>query len=132
MGPLFASRNATRNGGVPGEKRLDSGIMAKGRRFDPERPYQLEVEFQNDVLKVATLLQWKHYHTHNSQRSVAGFPDLVLVRGDKILFRELKTDSPKSQCTPAQKEWLELLERAGCDVGVWRPRDMDEIVRTLN
>ena len=47
------------------------------------------------------------------------FPDLVLVREDRVLFRELKT--MKGRTTPDQKKWLELLNAAGHDAAVWRP-----------
>ncbi|MFZ8417681.1 VRR-NUC domain-containing protein, partial [Staphylococcus aureus] len=53
----------------------------------------------------------------------AGFPDLVLVHGDRgrILYRELK--STKGRVSPAQTEWINDLISAGQDAGVWRPQD---------
>ena len=59
------------------------------------------------------------YHTHDSRRSPAGFPDRVYCGPGGVLFRELKTDTGK--LTAAQEEWLEALHDAGMDVGVWRP-----------
>lgn len=38
-----------------------------------------ESVFQSKVINMAKSLGWEHYHTHDSRRSVAGFPDLVLV-----------------------------------------------------
>lgn len=61
------------------------------------------------------------YHTHDSRRSAAGFPDWVLV-GTRVLFRELKREGEKP--TPAQQAFLDRLAAAGADVGVWRPIDL--------
>lgn len=52
------------------------------------------------------------------QADGAGWPDMVLVRGSTILFRELKAGSGRVRKN--QREWLERLEVANCDVGVWR------------
>ena len=78
-----------------------------------------EDAFQRQVEKLAESLGWKVYHTHDSRRSHPGWPDLVLGRHDRVLFRELKT--MKGRTTPDQKEWLELLNAAGHDAAVWRP-----------
>lgn len=60
------------------------------------------------VIKYAQLRGWMHYHTHDSRRSAEGFPDLVLVRGDQLIFAELKSE--KGKTTPAQDTWLMALE----------------------
>jgi len=61
------------------------------------------------------------YHTFDSRRSERGFPDLVLVGPRGVLWRELK--SSRGRLSPAQREWLDMLHRAGSDVDVWRPDD---------
>ena len=83
----------------------------------------LEETLQAEVVQLATALGWKHYHTYNSRRSVAGFPDLVLAhdRFGRLLFRELKREG--NYPTPAQRAWLKLLGDCGQDTGVWRPSD---------
>ena len=90
-----------------------------------------EAEFQAEVVKIARLMNWFCYHTWDSRRSEAGFPDLVLVHRarEETLFCELKTDTGK--VTPAQRKWLEALRDAGQQGCVWRPRMMDEIVTYL-
>lgn len=80
-----------------------------------------EKQFQDHVIALASALGWLVYHTFDSRRSVAGFPDLVLVRG-RTLFRELKTTS--GVLTAQQRVWLDRLEAGGSDAGVWRPRHL--------
>lgn len=80
-----------------------------------------EKDLQAQVVELAQRLGWLYYHTHRSDRSPAGFPDLVLVRGDRILYRELKTS--KGRLSAAQQEWLAALVSAGADASVWRPGD---------
>lgn len=87
-----------------------------------------EPAWQAMVLELATLYRWVWYHTHDSRRSPAGFPDLVLVR-NRVLFRELKTD--KGDLTTEQLCWLHLLHDAGADVGVWRPADLERVKQEL-
>ena len=90
-----------------------------------------EKQFQAQVLQLAKLSGWLTYHTHDSRRSQAGFPDLVLVRPPAILFAELKSETGRVR--PEQAAWLEAL--GGCrTVGarLWRPGDWPEIEETLN
>lgn len=51
-----------------------------------------ERQFQPQVVQLARLCGWLIYHTFDSRRSAAGFPDLCMVRGDRCLFVELKSD----------------------------------------
>lgn len=97
---------------------------------------------------VALALGWRGYHTHRSQHSPAGFPDLVLVRRGYLKFAELKRQSSKAMPTPEQQAWLRDLAEvrdlvdgytsaAGVTgtigVYVWRPYDLIDgtIARTL-
>ena len=90
-----------------------------------------EKEFQRDVTKAATDLGWLWYHTHDSRRSVPGFPDLVLVRRGRIIFAELKTD--KGKLSAAQECWGAELECCeGIEYYVWRPRDWDWVLEILS
>ena len=76
------------------------------------------------VRALARALGWLGYHTHRSDRSEPGWPDLVLVRGDRLLYRELKTST--GRLMPAQQTWLDALRAAGADASVWRPEDLLE------
>lgn len=85
--------------------------------------------FQEQIRKLALYLGWLCYHTHDSRRSAAGFPDCVLVRGNRVIYAELK--AAKGRVTPEQQAWLESLRRAEKEVYLWRPADIDEIERLL-
>lgn len=88
-------------------------------------PKLTEEHFQQQVIDLAKLHGYTLiYHTRNSRRSPAGFPDLVLVseqRG-RALFRELKTET--GRVSPAQFAWVSGMLMAKLDVGVWRPSDL--------
>jgi VRR-NUC domain-containing protein len=58
-----------------------------------------------------------------------GWVDLVLVGRQRLIFVELKTN--KGRVRAAQKEWHKRLENCGLDVRVWRPKDRDEIIKTI-
>jgi len=89
-----------------------------------------EKEFMQQVRDLAKLCGWLTYHTYDSRRSPEGFPDLVLVRGNQMVFAELKSERGKVR--PEQRMWLDALEKV-CDVEVylWRPHNWDEIVERL-
>lgn len=87
-----------------------------------------EKQFQSEIVKFAKRCGWSVYHTHDSRRSEPGFPDLVLVK-DRVLYRELKTDT--GRISKAQKIWGQALIKAGADFKVWRPRDLQTIIKEL-
>lgn len=87
-----------------------------------------EKQFQTQIVMVAKANGWIVYHTYDSRRSEPGFPDLVLVR-DRVLFRELKTDT--GRISQAQQEWGDVLTKAGADFKVWRPSDLKAIIKEL-
>lgn len=79
---------------------------------------------------IALALGWLGYHTHRSQHSPAGFPDLCLVRDGRLIFAELKRQAAKHKPTPAQVAWLDALDdvavraAAAVTVYLWRPLDL--------
>jgi hypothetical protein len=83
-----------------------------------------EADLQARVIRLAKITGWRYYHTHDSRRSVGGFPDLVLVhpRQRRILYRELKRRT--GRVSPEQTAWIAALAAAGADVRVWRPMDL--------
>jgi hypothetical protein len=90
-----------------------------------------EKDFQETVRTLARLRGWKGYHTHDSRRSEAGFPDLCLVKPPRIILAELKSEN--GRLSKAQGDWLELLGRCpGVESYVWRPRDWRAIEGVLS
>lgn len=86
-----------------------------------------EKAFTQQVMHLLKAMGWKAYHTWRSVHSVKGFPDICAVKGERLLFAELKTE--KGRVTPEQEEWLELLAvPQSNEVYLWRPSDWEEIV----
>ncbi len=86
----------------------------------------------------ARLRGWLCYHTHDSRRSEPGFPDLVLVRGGRLIFAELKKEGEHP--TKEQRKWLLQLDKVAnnwnesVDAYVWYPSDwlsgkIEEVLR---
>ena len=96
-----------------------------------------ESDWQKIVIKIAVRNDWKWYHPPNNlpnkygniQNIVAGYPDLTLVKDKRLLFVELKTD--KGRVSKEQKEWQEVLKKAGCECYIWRPKDLIEVQKIL-
>jgi hypothetical protein len=97
-----------------------------------------EAEFQAQIVDLARLCGWRIHHTRAARTNRGwrtpitgdpGFPDLVLCRGRRIVFAELK--SATGRLSKDQQRWLVSLRACGIDVKVWRPCDMDEVIETL-
>ena len=113
-----------------------------------------ERDFQRQVTELAELLGWQWVHFRKAMNARGkhmtpvsgplgkGWPDLVLVRerDRRLIFAELKRDS--TYPTPEQRSVMATLDRLYADgpllgdaprvmAAVWRPRDWDEIERTL-
>jgi hypothetical protein len=124
--------------------------MARPRRRTGATGEELEAAFAVKVENLLTLYGWRWYHTHDSRRSPAGFPDYVAVRGPELIFVELKAE--RGRVRPQQREWLEDLIVVGhavaleldelrsnappntqaadppaVDVYLWRPSELDAI-----
>lgn len=86
---------------------------------------------------IVGLCQWLHllvYHTHNSQHSARGFPDLVIVGPRGIVFAELKSAHGKT--TIDQRCWEAGIREAAGTFYLWRPEhwqngDIREILTAL-
>ena len=95
-----------------------------------------ESALQSAIIQLAELLDWRVYHVANVRRQLrastsVGFPDLVLLRGTRLVFAELK--SAKGKLTAEQKQWIAALGVAGVECYVWRPDDWHsgEVERAL-
>ena len=103
-----------------------------------------ESQFTTAVREEAELAGWELiYHTHDSRRSDAGFPDLVLVKGKRLIFAELKYDSVyedwddrrkrRATVSEAQHMWLDGLAKVpSVEVYIWRyPQDATKLIDIL-
>lgn len=87
-----------------------------------------EKSFQSEVVRLAKRNRWLCFHPFDSRKSVAGFPDLTLVR-DRVIFAELKTDN--GELSAPQMTWRDALLAAGAEWYLWRPSMWSEIERIL-
>lgn len=89
-----------------------------------------EKEWRAQVIAWAKRSGWEAYFTQDSRNSPSGFPDLVLVRGERLLFAELKTEV--GRLSHAQENWLQLLGMVPeVEVYVWRPHDEQQVAEVL-
>lgn len=88
-----------------------------------------EKQFQANVVELAHYLGYLTYHTLDSRGSEPGFPDLVIVGRNRLLFREIKSE--KGMLTQAQLKWGGALMAGGGDWSVWRPSQMELVQATL-
>jgi hypothetical protein len=83
-----------------------------------------EAQLLTAVTNMATAARVFWFHDPDSRKNPGppGFPDLVLGRGWRVIWRELKTEV--GTMSPEQRAWGRLLVDAGQDFAVWRPRDL--------
>lgn len=100
---------------------------------------QTESQFQDTVTEYAGLQGWRWTHFRAAQtgkgwrtplQGSRGFPDLVLVRDQRLIFAELKSQRGKKP-DQEQRAWLDALKATSGEVYVWRPSDWDTIVGIL-
>ncbi|WP_149183284.1 VRR-NUC domain-containing protein [Streptomyces sp. TRM49041] len=91
-----------------------------------------EEQWRRQVREIATRYGWElAYHTADSRRSDAGWPDEVFghITQRRTLFVEFKSDTGRLR--PEQRVWLAHLADSGFEVAVWRPRDLHTVLRVL-
>ncbi|MBO0838553.1 MAG: hypothetical protein J2P28_23985 [Actinobacteria bacterium] len=92
-----------------------------------------ERELDEAVRALAAGLGLLAYHTRDSRRSAAGFPDWVIA-GPRcgLVFAECKAQ--RGRLSADQKRWGEVLLGCGQAWYVWRPADLvsGEIARILS
>lgn len=125
-------QNAIRNGLISADT-----IRAEVKPED----FATEAEFQTAVIERARSLGWKVAHFRPARTADGGwvtpvsadgkgFPDLIMVRGKRIIAAELKFGYNKP--TPEQLDWLAKFAAAGGMTFVWYPCDWAEIVSVLS
>lgn len=107
---------------------------------------QTEAEFQQLIIDAAHYLGWRvaHFRGVRVQRKDGtvfyqtpvqadgeGFPDLVLVNPTqrRVIYAEIKSET--GSLSPEQIAWKALLEAAGQEYYLWKPRDWNEVEKTL-
>ena len=98
-----------------------------------------EKDWQSRVIDAAKLFGWRYAHFRPARTAQGwrtamsghpGFPDLVLTKGLRIIFAELKAED--GNLTEDQFVWLNRLGESGrVEVFVWRPSDWEEVYKTL-
>lgn len=99
-----------------------------------------EAAFTTQVLGEAKRRGWRSAHFRPAQNArgdwrtpVAGdgkgWPDLVLLRADRVVVAELKKVGEYPR--PDQRAWLDAWRAVGAEVHVWRPTDWDAIAQVL-
>jgi hypothetical protein len=89
-----------------------------------------EKQWMAQVVELAGILGWDHYHPWLSIHSPRGWPDLALVRPPRLVLAELKSE--KGKTSPAQDHWIELLRECnGVEVYLWRPSDLERVTEAL-
>lgn len=92
-------------------------------------PRETEGQFLAEVRRYAKSRGWATYHTHRSEKSEEGFPDLVLTRRPRVVFLELKAD--RTKVTDAQRAWIEELRACEQEAYIVRPKHWEQIEKLL-
>lgn len=108
---------------------IDPLPTAAPAREEPDEDSASEKDFQADVEKFAKRHGWRLYHTRDSRKSAGGFPDLVLLRGPRLIVAELKVGCKNP--TSEQTAWLDAFRAAGVPSYIWRPSDWPVIAKAL-
>lgn len=88
-----------------------------------------EKEFQQQILELAKLCGWLTYHTYDSRRCTPGFPDLVMIKGKRLVVAELKVGNNK--LTSEQERWITAFLISGVESYIWKPEHWEEIEQVL-
>ncbi len=100
-----------------------------------------EAEWQAQVVELAHILGWEVLHVRRSigrrngkagwqtTTSIAGWPDLLMWRGPRLIAAELKSETGKA--TREQLRVLAGLRAAGVETFLWHPSDLPEIADAL-
>ena len=105
------------------------GLSYPKTRLEVRLMPESEKSFQARVVQYARLTGWEVHHAFDSRHSSSGWPDLWLVRGQRLVAAELKREGERPR--PEQERILGLLRRTNTEVHVWTPSDWNRILRVL-
>ena len=90
---------------------------------------QTEAQFQRTVTDYAEKQGWLCVHFPAMLANPSGWPDLILIRGRRTIFAELKREGGK--LGPKQEETIGSLRHVGAEAYVWFPSDWPAIEAAL-
>lgn len=96
---------------------------------DEFRATQSEKAWQAVVVDLACVHGWVAVHFRQMVGNPAGYPDLMLFRGEEVILAELKTET--GRVSRRQQEWIDKLAAVGTTVHVWRPSEWSIVVEML-
>lgn len=115
------------------------GVTLVTRSCAVTRSQMSEADLQRGISDMARVLGWRvaHFRPARTARGWrtpvsadgAGFPDLVLTRGSRVIAAELKTST--GRLSPDQTAWLDALSAAGVPALVWRPADYPDAIAAV-
>lgn len=116
------------------EEIVKKAIEIAGKRKYEEGLELTEWEFQKLVISLADEYNWLWTHNYDNRKVVgrSGFPDLCLLRKDKMIFAELKIG--REMPTFEQRKWINGINSFGKKriyAVVWRPEDYYKIKNEL-
>jgi hypothetical protein len=89
-----------------------------------------ESDFQAQVVDLAKLRGWWVRHVRDERGNQAGWPDLTLIRGHRLVLAELKREDGRVR--PSQAEVLGLLHGVrSVESWLWRPSNWPELEAVL-
>jgi hypothetical protein len=115
-------------------------MSARLTAYDRQMRSITEATWQVNIITRAHLNGWRIHHppkagvrsdgsVRTTRHTTPGYPDLTLVRGDRLVFIEVKRETGKA--TPEQLAWLDLLHAAGAEVHLWKPSDLPTVMEVL-
>jgi hypothetical protein len=99
-----------------------------------EAPHDIETwtekAWQSFVVDVALRCGWVPVHFRNMRGNDDGYPDLTIIKGDRVVIAELK--STRGTVSARQQLWIAKLAAVGTTVHVWYPRHWRDMVDVLS
>lgn len=92
-----------------------------------------EAQLMDATIELAQWRKWRTFHVRPGRKlngsyvtavqgDGVGWPDLLLLRGKRVIVAELKSE--RGRLTRAQQEWLDAWRETGfIETHVWRPGD---------
>lgn len=98
-----------------------------------------EADLTVSVLELCRIFRWRCVHFRPARTAKgwrtpvagdgAGWPDILAVRGDRMVAAELKAG--RNRPSPEQLAWLDALAATGAEIFVWTDQHLDDIAAAL-